>query len=69
MPQPLEPQQADRIREWADQERESTPLLAEVLDEIAERGLLEPGEGIPWEEVRDAHYQQLGVDPARWHVA
>lgn len=69
MPQPLEPQQATAIREWADEEREQTPLLAEALDAIAERGLLDEDEGIPWEAVRDAHYEQLGIDTSRWHVA
>lgn len=63
----LAPEQAAAVADWAEQERETSPDLAAVLEDIAANGLPGQDECVPWETARDARYQQLGIDPAGWH--
>lgn len=65
----LAPEKAAAVADWAEQERDTSPDLAAVLQDIAANGLPGQDECVPWEQVRDDHYQQLGIDPTRWHVA
>lgn len=65
----LAPEEAVALREWAERERDTSPELAAVLEDLAANGLPGEDECVPWETVRDAQYQRLGIDPSRWHVA
>lgn len=69
MPEPLDPQAAEALREWAEREREQSPKLADVLEDLAANGLPTPEECTPWEDLRDAHYRRLGIVVDSWHVA
>ncbi|QCX81212.1 hypothetical protein C9F11_38145 [Streptomyces sp. YIM 121038] len=64
---PLAADKAAALTQWAEQERETSPELAAVLEGIAANGLPGQDECVPWEQVRDDHYRQLGIDPTRWH--
>ncbi len=63
----LPAENAASLTEWAEQERETSPELATILEDIAANGLPDQDECVPWEQVRDDHYRQLGIDPAGWH--
>lgn len=67
--QPLDDEAAASLRDWADQERDESPELAAVLDDIAANGLPDPAECTPWEEIRDQRYAELGIPVDSWHVA
>ena len=69
MPQPLDEQAAENLRAWADRERTQNPELADLLERFAVEGLPGPEDGTPWEEIRDRHYEALGIPVASWHVA
>ncbi|MFH9426396.1 hypothetical protein [Streptomyces sp. NPDC017529] len=61
MPEPIDTQAAMKLRDWANREREQAPALADVLDDFAANGLPTPAECTPWEQLRDAHYERLGI--------
>jgi hypothetical protein len=67
--QPLSEKAAAGLRARAEQEREKSPELAAVLEEIAANGLPDPAECTPWEEIRDRRYAELGIPVDSWHVA
>lgn len=58
------------IRQAAEDRRNAGDVaLADVLEHYAAYGLPDVAECTPWEEVRDAHYLDLGVDMAGPRVA
>ncbi|MEU1630851.1 hypothetical protein ABZ746_37535 [Streptomyces sp. NPDC020096] len=67
--QPLSEKAAADLRARAEQERDESPELAAVLEDIAANGLPDPDEGTPWEEIRDRRYAEMGIAVDSWHVA
>ncbi|MFH8751066.1 hypothetical protein ACH4GK_32005 [Streptomyces rimosus] len=69
MPEPIDTQAAVNLRAWAEREREQTPELAGILEGFAADGLPRLDECKPWEQLRDEHYERLGIVVDSWHVA
>jgi hypothetical protein len=67
--QPLTEKAAADLRARADRERDQSPELAAVLDDIATNGLPDPDGCLPWEQIRDQRYAELGIPVDSWHVA
>lgn len=59
--QQLEPKTADGLRAYAAKTRESADQLAAVLEDIATKGLPDPEQCTPWEELREAHLARLAA--------
>ena len=52
---------ADTLRSWADAERAKGAELAAFLEDVATNGIPDPDEATPWEEVREAHLEELAA--------